>query len=275
MGTLAGVRIGVTGARRGPQLCAALERRGAVALHGPTIEPDQPAPDAELLPQLEQLLAERPDWFVATTGTGVRLLSRLAQRHGLREQLVDLLGDDDVRVVARGAKAVGGLRGIGVTPDHVASEETDASVAAWLAGVLQAGDRLAVQYSARTRRHYERLRDGHGVDLQVLRPYRTGVPTDPSPAVELVAAAAGGDLDVVICTSAVATDNLVRIAADHDLLEDVAEAFSSGRPVAAAIGSVTADAFRDHGIEPGIIPQRHRTGSLLVAIEDWATQRRR
>lgn len=274
MGTLDGVRVGVTGARKGPQLCEALERRGATALHGPTIESDQPAPDEELLPQLEELLAEPPDWFVANTGMGVRLLAELAERRGLRDELVDLLGRDDVRVVARGAKAVGGLRGIGLAPEHVSDDETDASVATWLAVQLAAGDRLAVQYSARTRRDYEQLRDEHGVDLQVLRPYRTGVPTDPAPAVELIGDAAAGDLDVVISTSAIATDNLVRIAADHDLLTGLVDAFATGRSVAAAIGQVTADAFRSHGIEPGIIPERHRTGSLLTAIEDWAAHRR-
>lgn len=273
MGTLDGTTIGVTGARKGPQLCEALQRRGAVALHGPTIEPDQAAPDAELLPQLEELLAERPDWFVANTGTGVRLLAELAERHGRRDELVALLGRDDVRVVARGAKAVGGLRGIGVTPEHTAGEETDASVATWLADRLSTGDRLAVQYSARTRGDYERLRDEHGVQLQVLRPYRTGVPTDPSPAVELIRGAAAGEVDVVVSTSAIATDHLVAIAAEHDLLEGLVAALADGRTVAAAIGQVTADAFRAHDIEPHIIPDRHRTGSLITALEDWAGAR--
>lgn len=272
MGTLDGTTIGVTGARKGPQLCEALRRRGAVALHGPTIEPDQPAPDEELLPQLKQLLAQPPDWFVANTGMGVRLLAELAERHDLRDELVDLLSSAAVGVVARGAKAVGGLRGVGVTPGHVADAETDASVAAWLAGELRAGQRLAVQYSARTRGDYEQLADQHQVELQVLRPYRTGVPADPSPAVELIAAAASGDVDVVVSTSAIATDNLARIATDHDLLVPLLDALATGRTTAAAIGQVTAEAFRSHGIEPGIIPERHRTGSLISALEDWAAQ---
>lgn len=270
-GPLTGTTIGVTGARKGPEFCAAVERRGGVAVHGPTIEPDQPAPDEELLPQLEELLASDPDWFVANTGTGVRLLADLAARHGVLEELVELLIRDDVRVVARGAKAVGGLHGIGVTPKHVSDEETDASVAAWLADEVTAGEHLAVQYSARTRRDYQRVADEQGATMQVLRPYRSGVPHDDDAARELVEATVAGDLDVVVATSAIAVDNLLLIAQRHDLAEQLVDALTDGRATAAAIGQVTAAALRSHGIEPGIIPARHRTGSLLRALEDWAT----
>lgn len=273
-GPLTGTVIGVTGARKGAEFCAAVERRGGVAVHGPTIEPDQPAPDGELLPQLHELLASDPDWFVANTGTGVRLLADLATRHGVHDEFTALLARDDLRVVARGAKAVGGLRGIGVTPEHVSDEETDASVVAWLADVVTAGDHLAVQYSARTRRDYQQLCDQQGTTMQVLRPYRSGVPRDDDAARELVAATIAGDLDVVVATSAIAVDNLVVVARRHGLAEQLVAAFADGRATAAAIGQVTAEALRSHGIEPGIIPERHRTGSLLTALEDWATAAR-
>ncbi len=269
-GPLTGTTIGVTGARKGPEFCAAVERRGGVAVHGPTIEPDQPAPDEELLPQLEELLASDPDWFIANTGTGVRLLADLAARHGVRDELVDLLARDGVRVVARGAKAVGGLHGIGVTPEHVSDEETDASVAAWLADAVSPGEHLAVQYSARTRRDYQQLADEHDVTMQVLRPYRSGVPHDDGAARRLIEATVAGDLDVVVATSAIAVDNLLVIARRHDLADQLVAALDDGRATAAAIGQVTAQALRGHGIEPGIIPKRHRTGSLLTALEHWA-----
>lgn len=272
MGALDGVRVGVTGARKGPELCAAIQRRGGTAVHGPTIEPDQPTPDAELLPQLRELLAGRADWFVANTGMGVRLLAACAERHGLRDDLVTLLTGGGLRVVARGAKAVGGLRGTGVTPDAVSPEETDASMASWLRDHVASGDHLAVQYSARTRGDYEDLVADVGATMQVLVPYRSGVPSDPRPAVALVDAAVAGDLDVVVSTSAIATDHLLRIAADHGRADELVAAFADGRVVAAAIGQVTAAAFRDRGIEPGIVPERHRTGSLLTALEDWAAR---
>ncbi len=269
-GPLDGVRVGVTGARKGPELCAAVERRGGTALHGPTIEPDQPTPDGELLPQLRELLASDADWFVANTGMGVRLLAACADRHELRDDLVAWLGGR--RVVARGAKAVGGLRGIGVVQDAVSDDETDASMAAWLRGHVAPADHLVVQYSARTRSDYEDLVAEVGATMQVVRPYRTGVPRNDAAARALVAAAVARELDVVVSTSAIATDNLATIAARHDLLDDLRAAFDDG-VVLAAIGAVTAAAAGEHGFAVGLVPPRHRTGSLLSALEDWARAR--
>lgn len=270
-GALAGVRVGVTGARKGPELCAAIERRGGTALHGPTIEPDQPTPDGELLPQLRGLLAGDADWFVANTGMGVRLLAACADRHGLHDEFVAWL-DGRTRVVARGAKAVGGLRALGITPDAVSADETDASMAAWLRDNVAVGDHLAVQYSARTRDDYEVLAADLDARLEVVRPYRTGVPTDDAPARRLVEAAVARDLDVLVSTSAIATDNLAVIAARHDLLDGLRSALGDG-VVMAAIGEVTAAACREHGFAVGLVPPRHRTGSLLSALEDWAADR--
>lgn len=268
-GPLTGVRIGVTGARKGPELCAAIERRGGTALHGPTIEADQPAPDDELLPQLTELLATPPDWFVANTGIGVRLLADVADRHDHGDALRSVLAE--TTVIARGAKAVGGLRAIGADADEVSDAETDADVAELLADRIGEGQHLAVQYSGRTRRDYEQLRDEVGCTLHVLRPYRTGVPSDPAPARHLVEEAIHGRLDVVVSTSAIATDHLFTIAEDANARDALVAAFGD-RVVAAAIGQVTADAYRDNGVEPGLIPQRHRTGSLLTALEDWAAE---
>lgn len=269
-GTLTGVRVGVTGARKGRELCDAIERRGGTALHGPTIEPDQPTPDDELLPELRTLLASDAAWFVANTGMGVRLLAACAERHGLRDDLVGWLAGR--RVVARGAKAVGGLRAIGVTPHAVSDDETDASVATWLRAHVAAGDQLAVQYSARTRSDYEDVVAAVGATMQVVRPYRTGVPTDDAAARTLVEAAVARGLDVVVSTSAIATDNLAAIADRHGLLDGLRTAFADG-VCAAAIGEVTAAACREHGFTVGLVPPRHRTGSLLSALETWAATR--
>ncbi len=268
--TLDGLRIGVTGARKGVELCTSLERRGAVALLGPTIEPDQPAPDEELLPQLDALLATPPDWYVANTGIGSRLLAEVADRHGRGEQLRAVLGT--TRCVARGAKAVGGLRSaLGITPVHVSAEESDASVAAYLSEHLTAGDHLAIQHSGRTSAVYEELAE-LGVSMHRLLPYRTGVPTDDAAARHLVESAVDAQLDVLICTSAIAVDNLVVIAERHGLLDGLTTVLA-GDVHAAAIGEVTAAAFRAKGIDPRIIPPRHRTGDLIRHLERWHAER--
>lgn len=266
---LAGVRLGVTGARKGAALCAAITRRGGTALHGPTIDPDQPAPDDELLPALDVVLTARPGWFVANTGTGMRLLAACAARHGREAALLGLLHDPGVTVVARGAKAVGGLRALGVGPDAVSEDETDASVVAGLSGLLGADDVVAVQYSARTRDDYAVLAATTGSALRVVRPYRSGVPHDDRSALALVDAAIAGELDGVVCTSAIAVDHLAVIAARHDRLPELLDALRH-RVAAVSIGAVTSAAFAAHGVPTAVRPERHRTGDLLRALERWS-----
>ena len=266
---LAGLRLGVTGARKGPELCRAIERRGGTALHGPTIEPDQPTPDAELLPTLDQLLADGCDWFVANTGTGMRLLAGCADRHGRGAALRALLHDPTVGVVARGAKAVGGLRALDVSPMAVSPAETDASVVAWLRDHVRAGETLAVQYSARTRDDYRRLAADRGIGMRVVQPYRTGVPVDDAPALALVDAAIRGELDGVVVTSAIAVDHLVVVARRHQRLPSLLDALRT-RVAAVSIGEVTSAALAAHDVPVTVQPARHRTGDLLRALEQWA-----
>lgn len=262
---LAGLRVGVTGARKGGELATALERRGAEVLLGPTIEPDVPAPDDELLPQLDAVLDARPARFVANTGVGMRLLGDLADRTGRGEALRALLRD--AHVMARGAKAVGGLRSLGLTADDVPPEESDESVVALLRDRIAAGEVIGLQLSGRTSRVYGELEE-RGATLVPVRPYRVGLPADDAPARALVAAAVAGQLDVVVCTSAIAVDNLVAIAAGAGLQGELVAAF--GGPVAAAsIGAVTTDAFRAAAIPVGVQPERHRTGDLLRALTTW------
>jgi uroporphyrinogen-III synthase len=262
---LAGLRVGVTGARKGGELAAALERRGADVLLGPTIEPDVPAPDDELLPQLDALLAAVPDRFVANTGVGMRLLGDLADRSGRGAALRALVRD--AHVVARGAKAVGGLRSLGLAPDDVAPEESDASVVALLRDRIRPGDVVGLQLSGRTSRVYAEL-EQRGATLVPVRPYRVGLPADAAPARGLVKAAVAGDLDVVVCTSAIAVDNLVAIAAGAGLRDELVGAFL-GSVAAASIGAVTSEAFAAAGVPVTVQPERHRTGDLLRALTTW------
>lgn len=268
-GPLAGVRVGVTGSRKGAELCAAIERRGGRALLGPTIESDRPAPDDELLPQLDALLDAAPRVLVANTGVGMRLLGEVADRHDRGRRLADLL--TAAHVVARGAKAVGGLRAVGATADEVSTEESDESVVDLLRDRVAPGTTVGLQLSGRTSAAYGELEE-RGATIVTVRPYRVGLPADPAPAHALVRAAVDGQLDVVVLTSAIATDNLVALARAEGLWDELRRALRDGVAVA-SIGDVTTAALRDQGLDADVQPTRHRTGALLTALEGWAADR--
>jgi uroporphyrinogen-III synthase len=270
--SLDGIRVGVTAHRKGRELAAALERRGAEVVHGPTLAGDVPVGSDEILADTAAVLDARPDWLVASTGVGVRLWAEAAEEHG---RLTDLrAAADRARCVARGAKAVGGLHALGATPVWTSTAQTDADVAGWLAKRALPGDVVAWQlHGAAVPRTFDPVVEA-GADVLSVVTYRHALPEDLAPALELIDAIVAGRVDVVALTSPGAARNLLRIARDlrPEIADALVEALRS-HVATAVIGPVTSSALAEEGIPSWITPVRWRTGELLRSLEAWVLRR--
>lgn len=268
--TLAGCTIGVTGARKGAELATTLRRRGARVVHGPTLAGDVAAATDALGAMIDEIIDLRPTLFAASTGMGMRLLADVATDTGRDDELREVLGG--AVVLARGAKARGGLARLQVTPDWTAPDELDRQVADEIRERAGAQDRVVVQAHGAGGRVYDRLADG--LDVRVVRPYVSAPLEDPGPAAALVEAVVDGGLDVVVFTSPGAVHGLHDVAADQAAADAVARALGPDGAVAvAAVGPVTAAAVSEYGWVPTIVPDTHRTGALVRALEGWAAER--
>jgi uroporphyrinogen-III synthase len=268
-----GLRIGVTSGRKGAELTDALRRRGAAPLWGQTVGGDQPEPEERLLEQTDAVLDAGITWLAASTGVGMRLWAETAAKHDRLDRLTAAAGR--ARRVARGAKAVGGLKGsLGLDPEWVGPDETDAAVAAYLREHVTADDVVAVQLHGGPSRAYDRV-EATGARVLTVLPYRSVLPDDTAPARQLVAAALAGELDLVVFTSPGAVHNLLTIAAEADpeapeglrALAGAADGFA-----VAAVGPVTEGACRQAGLEVAVVPERWRTGDLIRSVERWASE---
>lgn len=269
---LDGLRVGVTSSRKGAELVAALERRGAAVMLGPTIGGDVPVPVSRILADTDTIIDARPDWLVASTGVGMRLWVGAAAEHGRLEDLRAVAGA--ARCVARGAKATGGLQELRVRPVWSSERQTDADVAGWLAGRVLPGEVVAVQlHGSALDATWEPLRAA-GADVLSVATYRHALPERLAPAEALVTAILAGDLDVVTFTSPGAARNLVAIAeaGGADRRRALIAAFRD-RVAAAVIGPVTASALEALGVPVWVAPRRWRTGDLLRSLESWAATR--
>lgn len=267
-----GLRVGVTSYRKGEELVAALERRGASALHGPTLGGDVPVPDHEIVADTDAIIASDPDWLVASTGVGMRLWADAATASGRRPALETAAAQ--ATCVARGDKAVGGLQRLGVRPVWSSAAQTDADVAGWLAKRVLPDDVVAVQlHGGLVDTTFAPVIEA-GADLVSVATYRHAFPDDLEPARRLVRAVVDGDLDVVTMTSPGAARNLVAVAAQMDPPLDalLAEAFRT-RVATAVIGPVTSSALEELGVPVWITPVRWHTGDLLRALDSWAGRR--
>lgn len=264
------VRIGVTSGRKGTELVEALERHGADVTHGPTLTTAAPRSDHQLRAEMDAILAASPDWLVASTGTGMRAWGEAADAHGTGAALRALVATTPA--VARGPKALGGLRSLGGDACFVSPQETDADVARWLADRVRPGQRVAVQvHGADTGSAYAGL-PAAGVEVLCASTYRCVLPADLEPAHRLVRMAVDGELDVIVATSSPAVTNLFAIAAQAGLARILASALH-GSVAAAAVGPVTARAFETAGAPVAVMPARYRTADLIRALQGWAQRR--
>lgn len=264
---LAGVRVGVTADRRADDQIELLERRGATTVHGPTMRIVGVDDDAELEATTRAVLAAPPEVVVVTTGQGFRGWLGAAEGRGLGEELRAVLGV--ARILARGPKARGAIRGAGFREAWSADEtESSPEVLAYLlaggAGPV-AGLRITVQLHGDPMTDFlDALREA-GAEVATVRVYRWEPPPD-LPAVDaLIDAVLAGELDTVTFTSAPAVDGLVHRAAVRGCRDGLLAALR-GPVLACSVGPVTSAPLDRLGV-PSIAPDRFRLGAMVKRLE--------
>jgi uroporphyrinogen-III synthase len=260
---LAGYTVAVTAARRREELGALLDRRGARVLYAPAIRIVPLADDTELVAATRAVLERPVDLVVATTGVGFRGWLEAAEAWDL--PLVDHLRG--ARILARGPKARGAIRGNGLvdawSPESESSAEVLDRLLSGAEGPLE-GRRIAVQL------HGDPLPDllsglrRTGAEVLAVPVYRWVLPEDVGPVRKLVEAMVSGGVDAVTFTSAPAASGLLKVAADLGRREALLTALRG--PVRAfAVGPVTAAPLEAAGVATAQ-PERSRLGALAREV---------
>jgi uroporphyrinogen-III synthase len=260
---LAGYTVAVTAARRREELGALLERRGARVVYAPAIRIVPLSDDAELVAATRRVLAAPVQLVVATTGVGFRGWLEAAEAWDLplREHLAG------ARVIARGPKARGAIRGAGLVDAWSPPSESSAEVLAHLVSGAEGplvGRRVAVQL------HGDPLPDlvsglvEAGADVVPVPVYRWVLPADPAPLRRLVGSIATGGVDAVTFTSAPAAASLLQVATEEGLRDAVLRSLA-GPVLPVAVGPVTAAPLAAAGV-PARQPERARLGALAREV---------
>jgi uroporphyrinogen-III synthase len=260
---LAGYTVAVTAARRKEELGALLLRRGARVVHAPAIRIVPLADDAELVAATRAVLARPVDLVVATTGVGFRGWLEAADAWDL--PLVEHLRR--ARVLARGPKARGAIRGGGLvdawSPESESSAEVLSHLLSGAEGPLE-GRRIAVQL------HGDPLADlvaalrQAGAEVVTVPVYRWVLPEDVDPVRRLVVSIVDGEVDAVTFTSAPAAASLLAVADDLGSREALVTALKE-RILSIAVGPVTAGPLEAAGV-PTHQPERARLGALAREV---------
>lgn len=262
---LAGLTIGITAQRRAEEQARLLRARGASVLHGPTMCLVSAGPDAGLRRVTEELIADPPDYLLASTGYGMRLWFAAAEGWGCRDALLAALGR--ARVANRGAKAASANTAAGLAEWWRSPSERFEELVERLLEEPLAGARVALQlHAAPLPRAVARLTRAGATVLEV-DAYRSMLPEDALPAQSLVAAACAAELAAVTFTTAPAVHNLFALAAATGRAEALRDALN-GPVLAACVGPVCAEGAREEGVEAPLVPERTRLVPMVEALTE-------
>lgn len=270
---LEGFVVGVTAGRRSAEQAELLERRGASVVQAPTIATEYLGSDDALLTATEAVIAERPDYLLASTGIGVRAWFEAAHTWGLDDALLDALAR--TRIVARGPKATAALQVVGLPVWASPENEQLAAALELLASERLAGRVVAYQHYGHDDPRPHAVVVGGGGRLIDVPVYRYGQPADGDRAVALAVGAATGEVDAVTFTSAPAVDAFVAAARTCGWDERLRRVVAEGSLVVACIGAVGAAAAERAGLSPVVAPERGRLGLMVRALGDALADRRR
>jgi uroporphyrinogen-III synthase len=188
----------------------------------------------------------------------------LARGWGLLEGLVGALGRESA-IAARGAKALGELRRVGLDAFYKAPGETLDEVVGRLLEEDLDGKEVSVQlHGDEPGEPLERLA-GAGARLSYLAVYKMAKAGEAT-AAALARAVIEGGVDAVTFTAAPQVQALFDGAGDAR--EELVRAFNEGRVVAACIGPVCAAAASSLGIAEPLLPPHPRLGSLVRALAE-------
>ncbi len=265
---LHGFTVGITADRRWDEQAALFERRHASVVHGPTIRTLPLAEESALRTITEQLIVSPPDVVIANTGLGIRSWFGAADSWGLGPALAAALGE--AMIFARGPKASGAVHSIGLEVQGRAKSERLAEAVDMALPHLVAGARVAVQVDGSgTTPELDRLRQ-HRAEVIAVPVYEWKVPTDCGAAMRLARAVIEQRVQAITFTTGPAVRNMMAIAAEFDMADELRTALVNGPIVVGVVGPVCAEAGAEIGLSPErmTMPAAYRLGPLVRAVAD-------
>jgi len=241
-------------AHQSAELAAPLRELGAEVIEAPAIE-IRPLEDFAAVDEALRRLKEF-DWVVFTSANGVEAFAARCRHLGLDGRALGA-----ARVAAVGPATVKALAGCFISPDVVPEEFTTQALGQAMksAGEL-AGKRILLARSDLATQPLRQLLAEAGAEVQDVAFYRTARAAQLPE--EALAALGEKRVDWITFTSSSAVDNFLAL-----LAAGAGKAAPGLQGVhLAAIGPVTAETLRRHGLTAAAVADEHTAAGLVEAI---------
>lgn len=228
-----------------------LEQQGARVVECPTIRSES-LPEYSCLDAAIEKLGNF-DWIVFTSTNGVHHFWNRLRGRGL-----DARALANAKIAAIGPATESALQARGIIPDFVPASSISENVAQGLLEAGAGGQNVLIARAQEGREVLEeKLREG-GAQVVVAPCYRTVADTSQAEATR--ALLRQGAIDWVSFTSSSTVQNFID-AIGKDVVNESRANFRI-----ACIGPITAQALRDHGLEPDVVARDAGVESLVEAI---------
>jgi uroporphyrinogen-III synthase len=254
-----GLRVLAFESRRSEEMAILIRKQGGEAFVAPSMREVPLENNEEAFAFGRRLIDGQFDCIVLLTGVGTRLLWKTLLTRFAEEELRKALAC--VTLVARGPKPSGVLRELGM-PAQVQVPEPNT----WrelLETMRPRGEkRLAVQeYGKSNPELLEKLRE-QGREVTAVRIYGWDLPEDTGPLRQAAARLTAGKVDAALFTTSMQVVNLMKVAEDEGIAEQVREGLRSA--FLGSIGPTTTEALEEFGLRPDLEPSHPKMGILVA-----------
>lgn len=265
-----GLRVASFESRKAADMARMIERFGGVPLVSPSMREVSVGHNRVAIDFANRLITGGIDVVIFLTGVGARLLVEQVERHVDRAQFLAAISD--VKSVVRGPKPLAVLKELGITPTFVVPEPNT-----WRDLLTTLDDKFPVanlvvglQEYGITNRSLVAGLEARGASVESVHVYDWDLPEDCGPLEQNIRRIAAGEIDVAMFTSANQVFNLLKLADELGLAEEVRAGFRN--IVVASIGPTTSEMLRNESLPVDMEPSHPKMGHLVTEAAERSAE---
>jgi uroporphyrinogen decarboxylase len=268
LASFAGLRVAAFESRRAEDFERMIAKRGGVPLVSPSMREVPLERNQAAVDWTNRLLTGGIDIIIFLTGVGTRILVQQVERYVDRTRFLNAISD--VKTVVRGPKPLAALKELGITPTFTVPEPNT-----WRELLTTLDEKLPVanlvvglqEYGVTNRSLLAGL-EARGAAVDAVRVYEWDLPIDCGPLEANIRRIAAGEVDVAMFTSANQVVNLLKLADDLGLADELSAGMR--RIVVASIGPTTSEMLRSQDLPVDLEPSHPKMGHLVQEAAERA-----
>ena len=253
--------------RRAKEIAVLIEKSGGQPFVAPSVREVPLEDNTQAFAFAERLFRGDFDMMILLTGTGVKALDKVISSRYPETEFRDALRK--LTVAVRGPKPAAIMREWNVPVAVTAPEpNTWRELLGALEGRPERG--IALQEYGKSNPELIAGLEACGASVTPVQVYLWDFPDDTAPLEEAVRRIGAGEAEIIIFTTQIQLQHLLRIAGKAGVSSSVIE--NMQRMVVASIGPTTSEALEEAGVKVDFVPSHPKMGLLVQELAGQASQ---